>query len=72
MLCSDKVSPEVNMSKCVFFLPINNTELWVESILQEKSFRRIEGAAFDVVNAGYDIQDTSVWLADFYEKVLLE
>lgn len=68
MLCSDKVSPEVNMSKCVTFLPINNTGTWVESILQEKSFRRVEGAAYDVVNAGYDIQTTSVWLTDFYEK----
>lgn len=68
MLCSDKVSPEVNMSKCVVFLPINNTDIWVERILQEKSFRRVESAASDVVNAGYDIQTTSVWLADFYEK----
>ena len=68
MLCSDKVSPEVNMSKCVTFLPINDTDSWVKGILQEKSFRRVESAPRDVINAGYDIQTTSVWLADFYEK----
>ncbi len=68
MLCSDKVSPEVNMSKCVTFLSIDSTEPWVEGILKEKDFRRIEDAASNVIDAGYDIQTTSKWLTEFYEK----
>ena len=68
MLCSDKVSPEVNMSKCVTFLPIDSTEPWVEGILKERMFRRVADAPADVINAGYDIKTTSQWLSDFYEK----
>lgn len=68
MLCSDKVSPEVNMSKCVTFLPIDSTEPWVEGILNEKEFRRVPNASDDVIRAGYDIKATSQWLTDFYES----
>lgn len=68
MLCSDKVSPEVNMSKCVTFLPIDSTEPWVEGILKERMFRRVADAPADVINAGYDIKATSQWLEGFYGK----
>lgn len=67
MLCSDKVSLEVNMSKCVSFLSIESIEPWVEGILKEKDFRRVEDAPSDVIKAGYDIKTTSQWLKDFYE-----
>lgn len=66
MLCSDKVSPEVNMSKCVTFLSIDSTEPWVEGILKERMFRRVADAPADVINAGYDINATSQWLEGFY------
>ena len=66
MLCSDKVSPEVKMSKCVTFLPIDSTEPWVEGILREIEFRRIEDAPADVIKAGYDIKATSQWLTELY------
>ncbi len=68
MLCSDKVSPEVNMSKCVTFLPIDSTVPWKKGVLQERKFRRVEESASDVAKAGYDIQATSKWLMEFYEK----
>lgn len=68
MLCSDKVSPEVNMSKCVTFLPIDSTEPWVEGILKEKEYRRVTNASDDVIKAGYDIKATSQRLTDFYRS----
>lgn len=68
MLCSDKVSPEVNISKCVTFLSIDSTEPWVEGILKERMFRRVENAPDDVIMAGYDIKATSKWLMEFYES----
>lgn len=68
LLCSDKVSQEVKISECVSFLPINNTEPWIEGILKEKNFRRIKEAPNDVIKAGYDIEKTSLWLTDFYLK----
>ena len=68
MLCSDKVSKEVKLSNCVSFLPINSTTVWVESILKEKEFRRIENAPGDVAESGYDIIQTAGWLQTFYES----
>ncbi len=68
MLCSDRVSPEVNLSKCVIFLPIDSTEPWVEGILKEREFRRVADAPSDVIKAGYDIKATSQWLEGFYGK----
>lgn len=68
MLCSNKVSPEVNMTKCVQFLPINSVEPWINGILNEKEFRRVDGSSEDVIKAGYDVGITSKWLMDFYES----
>lgn len=68
MLCSDKVSPEVIMSKCCKFLPIDTVDPWVKGILAEKVFRRVKDAPDDVIKAGYDIHVTSKWLMEFYEK----
>ncbi len=68
MLCSDKVSKEVNMSKCVTFLPIDSTAPWVSEILNERTYRRIPDASCDVIKAGYDINSTASWLLSFYEQ----
>ena len=72
LLCSDRVSKEVDMSDCVTFLPIDSTDTWVSAILGEKDFRRIDGAPKSVANAGYDIRTTSAWLMEFYESVVKE
>lgn len=68
MLCSDKVSPEVGLSKCCKFLPITSVKPWVDGILKEQEFRRILDASNDVINAGFDIHTTAEWLMDFYTK----
>lgn len=66
MLCSDKVSPEIELSKCCKFLPIDSAETWAKEILNEHTFRRELGAQNDVKKAGYDIHATAEWLTDFY------
>ncbi len=68
MLCSETVSPEVKLSNCVSFLPIDTTKPWVEKILERKSFSRVPDAADDVKKAGYDVNTTSKWLMEFYES----
>ena len=68
MLCSENVSLEVKITDCISFLPIRSSGLWAERILNEKSFRRVEGAADDVIRAGYDIKTTAEWLTEFYES----
>lgn len=70
MLCSDKVSEEVNISKCCEFLSIDAVDPWVKYILNEIKFRRIDDAPKDVISAGYDINNTSKWLTSFYIKNL--
>ena len=68
MLCSSQVSSEVKLSSCVTFLPIDSVEQWVEGMLKEKTFRRIDEASNEVVQNGYDILTTSKWLVEFYER----
>ena len=70
MLCSNKVSQEVKMTDCCTFLPIDSPKVWAESILRERTFRRITSAPEDVIKAGYDIRSTAAWLTDVYESVL--
>lgn len=70
MLCSDKVSPELKISNCISFLSVDSTNPWVDGILQERTFRRIEDAPMDVAQAGYDVRTTSRWLLAFYEDKL--
>lgn len=67
MLCSNKVSPEVSITKCCNLLPIDSTEPWVEGILKEKHYRRVADASQDVIGAGYDIHKTATWLTQYYE-----
>ena len=65
---SDKIPEETKITSGCQFLPIVSPELWAENLLKEKSFRRIETATDDVIKAGYDVHNTALWLADFYEK----
>lgn len=68
MLCSDKVSTEVNISKCCKFISIDSVGPWVKAILNEKEYRRIESAPADVIRAGYDIHTTTKLLTSIYLK----
>ncbi|MBR3739389.1 MAG: glycosyltransferase [Clostridia bacterium] len=71
-LCSDRVSRELNISKCVTFLPITEPRLWADSIMRESIFRRVPNALSDVVKAGYDVRETARWLTALYEKKVCE
>ena len=67
-ICSDRVSPEVKMSECVKFLPIDSVEVWAKEILKERQFRRVASAIDSVKSCGYDVKTTARWLTEFYEK----
>lgn len=66
LLCSKNVAPEIKISKGCKLLPIDSTEPWVEGILHERQFRRIETAVDDVISAGYDSSCAAKELQDFY------
>lgn len=67
-LCSDRVSSEINMTKCCKMLSIDTLGPWVDGILMERKFRRVTDAMDDVISAGYDIHATVAWLTEFYTK----
>lgn len=68
MLCSDKVSKEVDMTKCVKFLSIESANTWRDEILKEKEYRRLMDAPKSIVEHGYDVSSTAEWLTNFYLK----
>ena len=70
MLCSENVTQELKVTDCVSFLPINDAQIWVDSILEEKEFRRVDGASDDVIEAGYDVMSESKRLVALYKKAL--
>lgn len=67
-ICSDKVSKEICITDCCRMLPIDNPDVWVDAILNEKTFRRVEGSIRQIVEKGYDITSTSKNLEVFYLK----
>ena len=68
LLCSDQVTKEIQLSDCVKFLPITDTECWVKALLEEQSFRRVNDAIDCVVGKGYDVSEESLKLTRFYEQ----
>ena len=72
LLCSDRVSRELEITDCVRFLPIQSPEPWVEDILRERAFRRIPNAPAALTDAGYDVRQNSEWLTAFYMERVRE
>lgn len=67
-LLSDTVSSDVKITKVCKFLPLDKN-VWLNEM--RKKFERIDTYE-DIVKAGYDINTTSSWLADFYEGIINE
>lgn len=73
-LASDKVSKDSNITGLVDFLPIDNTNIWVESILEFKKNRKpIEVLSHDKIKTkGYDIEENAKKMKVLYQKYLNE
>ena len=73
-LISDKISEETNITKTVEFLPIDNIEPWIKSILMKEtlsSSNRINSHN-SIRAAGYDIYENSYSMKLLYKKYLEE
>lgn len=68
-LCSENISPEVNISHCCKMLPVDSVMPWVKNILLEQNFRRIENSSDEVIAAGYDVHENAKQLQNFYENI---
>ncbi len=61
---SDSVTSEVDITGLCHFLPINEPEKWANAVLSDHTVRI--DTSMKIVEAGYDIGETSKWLEQFY------
>lgn len=66
-LLSDKVNHEVKVSDVVEFLPLD-IDVWVDRMNKDKFDKK--DTYNDIVEAGFNIEDTAKWLEEFYERML--
>lgn len=68
-LLSDRVSKDVKVSDICGFVPLDINK-WLEAISNCKEIRK--DTYNDIVKAGFDVNTTAKWLADFYEGLSCE
>lgn len=62
---SNRVTNEVNVSDLVISLPIDKgTKPWVDAIMKNSIEKK--DVSSEIINAGFDIQRSAQWIADFY------
>lgn len=67
-LVSDTVTRDVEVSELIEYLPIDKgVNVWVEKVQNADLTRK--DVVCDIVKAGFDIEASSRWLAEFYEKL---
>lgn len=64
-LFSENVTRETQKTALCRFLPIDNPKLWVDCILECTENPRVDTRQ-QLIDAGYDICSTSLWLQEFY------
>lgn len=64
---SDRITREVDIYN-VEFIPIDETEIWVDEILKIKNYNRTSSEN-TIRNSGFSIKDEGKKLSDFYESV---
>lgn len=64
---SNRVTNEVNVSDLVISLPIDKgTKPWVDAIMKNSIEKK--DVSSEIINAGFDIQRSAQWIADFYTR----
>lgn len=65
---SDKVTTECDITGRCHFLPLDNPELWADTIINTNCDH--VDTKQQIIDAGYDIHTTAEWLQDFYLSIL--
>lgn len=65
IFASDKISREVNITNLIDFLSIDDSQLWVDFILNNLDYKR-ENTSELIKKAGYDVQENTEFLQNFY------
>lgn len=68
---SDTVTKEVGISDLVHYLPIDKgTVCWCDAIIGSDLSKR--DVQKEIIDAGFDVKETSQWLTDFYMRIVNE
>lgn len=67
-LCSNTIPIEAKVTCGCKFLPLNDTDCWVKEIINLIGYKRTN-CYQQVLEAGYDIKDTSLWLEKYYLQI---
>ena len=68
-LFSDRITKDVKITDTCSFIPLDLDE-WIKEI-NDYSIQRVDKSK-DIMKAGFDINTTSYWLKDFYERIINE
>ena len=66
-LLSDKCNPDVNITGLCEFLPLKE-DVWVNKMSEDLSLR--EYTKDRIIEAGFDVNTTAMWLEDFYQTIV--
>lgn len=64
-IVADTISTDSAVTDLVEFIPLADIEKWIESIKDKYGFIR-KNTQLDIQKAGYDVNNTSKWLEEFY------
>ena len=67
---SDRVPQEVKVTENCFFLPIDEVDKWTDSLCAKQPVRANQMS--NIIASGYDIEDTALWLSNFYKSLLIK
>lgn len=65
IFASNKISDETNITNNMYFLSINDKEIWIDCILQNLEYKR-EDTFSEIEKAGYDVKANAQFLTEFY------
>lgn len=66
-ICSENVPDEVKILPTCKFLNLHDMDMWVREALSSDCSRY--DVKDEILDAGYDIKNTAIWIEHFYEKI---
>lgn len=69
-IVSDKIPDDVLITNLIEKVPIKNKKVWASKILKYVNYKKRINTYKLIKEAGYDINETSIWLQKFYKKLI--
>ena len=69
-ICSTAIPNDVAVTDRCFFLPLDQLDMWADEICQLGALQKHRDMTDRIKRSGYDINDTSKWLQEFYVSLV--